>query len=136
LNAASLAIRPFTIVRTRLAISFLSDQVASSEFTQAVLGMQVVTEAAATAGIASIPTPITEVNADFFVYKPMFSQILFATGVGFQESVGDAAMYVVDSKAMRKVGIDDDVAQTLEVRQGATLGVDIAIEGRFLIKLH
>ena len=43
-------------------------------------------------------------------------------------------MFKVDSKAMRKVGLDDDVALVLQQR--AAIGVILAVEGRFLVKLH
>ena len=41
---------------------------------------------------------------------------------------------MVDSKAMRKVGLDDDLA--IVVQQRVAIGAIIAMEGRFLVKLH
>ncbi len=134
LNAAALAVRPFTIVRTHLSISYNSDQVAATETTQAVFAMQVVTESAAAGGVTTVPTGISETDGDFFVYKPLFSGIELVTAIGFVEPRGDSVLHLVDSKAMRKVAINDDVVQTLELRN--FLGVEIAIEGRMLIKLH
>jgi len=135
LNAAALALRPFTIVRTHLAIHYTSDQEAVSEFSQAVLSTQVVTETAAASGVAAIPTPIAETDADFLVYKPLFSdyQAIVTIG-GFQDKIGDAQWSQVDSKAMRKVGTDDQVVFVLQQR--AAIGALIALEGRMLIKLH
>ncbi len=134
LNAAALLLRPFTVVRTRLVIQFISDQTAVTEFTQAAYGLQVVTEAAATAGIASIPTPITEVNADYFVYQPLMQNFAFVSGVGILSNQGQGNYWTVDSKAMRKVDVDDDIVQTVELRSAT--GADIAVEGRMLVKLH
>ena len=127
-------LRPFTIVRTRLGISYVSDQAAASESQQGVFSMQVVTVSAAGAGVGSIPTPLTDPDADFHVYQPLFQDFLFASGVGFSDNVGGGSFTTVDSKAMRKVGIDDDIAMVLE--QQSALGTVIAVEGRFLIKLH
>ncbi len=133
LGASVLLLRPFTIVRTRISIYFDSDQESAAEFTQATYSEQVVTESAATAGIASLPTPHTEPDADFFVYQNLFQNLGFITGVGFQEN-GANMVYTVDSKAMRKVGIDDDVVGVVQVGSGT--GARIAIEGRALVKLH
>ena len=133
LNAAALLLRPFTIVRSRLVIFFRSDQVATSEFVQAVLSAQVVIEVAAAAGIASVPTPLTETDADFFIYQPLMARIEALTSVGAYERGADQS-WVIDSKAMRKVSTDDDVAFVGEIR-GAP-GANIAMEGRMLVKLH
>ena len=134
LNAAALALRPFTIIRTRLAISYTSDQAAVSESQQGVFSMQVVTSSASAAGVGSIPTPLTDTDADFFVYQPIFQDFVFLSSVGILENVGQGSFTVVDSKAMRKVGVDDDVVQVLE--QQSALGTVVAIEGRMLVKLH
>ncbi len=134
LNAAALLFRPFTVVRTHLIISYESDQLAVSEFSQGAFGMQVVTEPAAAGGITTVPTPVTEVDADYFVYQPLISSFLFSSGVGFSDSSGQANIFTVDSKAMRKVDIDDTIAMT--VQNASAFGTNIAVEGRFLVKLH
>ena len=133
LNATALALRPFTIVRSRMVVFFESDQSATTEFCQAVLSAQVVTQVAAAAGIASVPTPQTETDADFFIYQGLFQRHRNLTAVGFQDMGRDQA-WEIDSKAMRKVSTDDDVVFVTEIR-GAP-GANISIEGRMLIKLH
>ena len=88
LTSGALALRPFTILRTRLILSVTSDQLSASEFAQGAYTHQVVTDSAVAAGIASIPTPLSETEADYYVYQPWISNFLLATGVGFAESVG------------------------------------------------
>jgi len=131
LNAAALALRPFTILRTRMLIIVSTDQTIASEGNSGVYSRQVVTESAAAAGIGSVPTPITETEADYFVYQPFAFDFLFfdATGVNLSTN-----QYVIDSKAMRKVGFDDQVigVAELQVSNGALL----SIQGRTLIQLH
>ncbi len=134
LNAAALLLRPFTIIRTRLLLSIESDQQAATEFVQGAFAMQVVTETAAAAGIASLPTPLTEVDADYFVYQPFINSFILSSAVGIDGHQGSGSFWTVDSKAMRKVGPDDDVAMTTE--GVGTNGFNIATEGRMLIKLH
>ncbi len=134
LNAAALLLRPFTIVRTRFVLGVQSDQQVAGETQQGAMGMQVVTETAAAAGIASLPTPLTETDADFFVYQPWAFSFLFASAVGVQENNGMGNYWTVDSKAMRKVGTDDDVAWTVEGVNSN--GYNIGSVGRMLVKLH
>jgi len=134
LNAAALALRPFTIIRTHLTIDFHSDQAIASETVMAVYTKQVVTEQAAAAGVGSVPSGVAEPDADFYVYKPIMFDFLFSTASGFVETRGQWSVATVDSKAMRKVGNNDDIATVLDIR--AFAGCHIAIEGRTLIKLH
>ncbi len=132
LNAAALLRRPFTIVRTRITLHFESDQSAASETPGAAFGMGVASEPAVAAGIASLPTPLTEPNFPWFVYEGMFSSFLFGDATGFVEPSGRDL--VIDSKAMRKVANDEDMFGAVETisAEGAIVG---AI-GRFLVKLH
>ncbi len=132
LNAAALLLRPFTILRSRILISIRSDQVATSEFAAGVYAKQVVTESAAAAGVASVPTGISESNADFYVYQPLFHWFSIFTAVA-TNAPGDS-QYMIDSKAMRKVKADDDIATTIELR--TTPGAIVATEGRTLVLLH
>ena len=133
LNAAALALRPFTIVRTRLLLYWESDQVAVTEVPIGSFGMIVVKQTATTAGIASIPTPQTEPNADFFVYETLVSEFTRIDGSGFSEG-SQGLKTVVDSKSMRKVGLEDDLAVIFQ--NISTVGANAFVGGRFLVKLH
>ena len=132
LNAAALALRPFTIVRTRLLFHVESDQLIASEQTQGALGIIVVSDQAVAAGAASVPGPITNTDAPFFVWEPFINSFLFLTGSGVQEPTG--TYITVDSKAMRKVNNNEDVAIMFE--NAAALGCNVSMEGRMLVKLH
>ena len=134
LNAAALALRPFTILRTRLIISVTSDQITASEFVQGTFTKQVVTEAAAAAGVGSVPSGITEPDADYFVYMGFMAEFILSSAVGLFDNTGEGRNWVVDSKAMRKVGIDDQVVTIIENR--VATGLLLAVEGRTLIQLH
>ncbi len=93
--------------------------------------MQVVSDSASAAGVASVPTPITQADADFFVYESLVTSFLFASAVGISD--GNQGQRF-DSKAMRKVGIDEDIVVTVE-NGNATDGANIAFVGRMLVKL-
>ncbi len=135
LNAAALALRPFTIVRTRGIFSWRSDQSGADESSGGIAAFIVVTQSAVTAGIGSIPTPFTEPNSDFFVYQPLWQTENFATAVGEQSNTGEGKVFSFDSKGMRKVGQNDDIALLAE-NISTTQGSLILINGRMLVKLH
>ncbi len=62
----------------------------------------------------------------------MTSPFDFADATGFNEPAG--SQYEIDSKAMRKVDVDDDLAIVWEMRNVG--GGIINMEGRMLIQLH
>ena len=133
LNAAGLALRPFTIVRTHLTAWFGSDQVAASEVWGAAIAFAVVSESASAAGAALVPTPITEKDSDlFFLYHEEYGQFAVTTAVGTSEP-GRGAQ--IDSKAMRKVNNDEDIV-LVEETPALVSSCEIITSGRMLIKLH
>ena len=132
LNAAALALRPFTILRTHLDVSISSDQTAASEFPHGSLARGVFSDTAVAAGIASLPDPLTDPDASWVVNQGISCQFQFVTGVGFDGN--SSHHYLIDSKAMRKVGPNDDLAMIYAsfVSDGATL----ITNGRMLVQLH
>ena len=107
-NALALALRPFTILRTRGLLAIASDQAIALETNSGAFSMQIITDSASAAGIASIPTPLSQPEADYFVYQPWEYDMVFFTGVGVE--MHGSTQYQIDSKSMRKVGLDDDIA--------------------------
>jgi len=134
LNAASLALRPFTVVRTRLWLHVNSDQQAAGELVAGAFAMIVVSDQAISTGIGAIPQPTSNTDAPYFVYEPFVNQIEFGTAVGFNDGTG--TNWIVDSKAMRKVGNNEDIAMVAENASGAGQGINISLIGRMLVKLH
>ncbi len=121
---------PGTIVRTRGTIWTSSDQIAASEEPFGAIGMMVVREQARAAGIASIPTPITEEFDDgFFVHG-------YWGGMAQQVTAASTRLwyrYDFDSKAQRKVSPDDAVVVTMENASAAD-GVLYLMKFRMLFK--
>ena len=134
LNAAALALRPFTVMRTRGFVHWESDQVAASEQTEGIYGEIVVTDSATTAGIASIPDPLSDPTASWFVFEPVFQRFLFTDATGSHQYGGAGSVWRFDSKAMRKVGFDDDVAGVFV--NGTASGANGLVNARTLIQLH
>jgi len=135
LNAAALALRPFTVIRSRGVLLVQSDQAVTGEDYAASFGMAVVSEQAAALGITAVPTPTIESNSDlWFTYEFIVGAFQFASASGFVE-VGRERM--IDSRAMRKVEDGQDIIQVVEGGGGAAdSGQEVAGFVRMLIKLH
>jgi len=134
LGAVALALRPFTIVRSRFIVQISSDQQAATETQAAAFGMAVVSDAASAVGVTAMPTPVTEMSSDFwFVHQNLLSEFRLITAAGFMEP--SSRLYEIDSKAMRKVDVGEDVVGVIEADVAAGGGgSSIDVMGRFLIK--
>ncbi len=132
LNAAALLLRPFTILRTHLDCRFSSDQLISNETPFGDLGMMIVSDKAAALGITAVPAPISQIDSDWFVHQGMSDKFIFGSTAAFVS--GGGQHYNIDSKAMRKVGPDQDVVFVFEVN--SAVGAELIIFGRQLIQLH
>jgi len=133
LNAAGLALRPFTIIRTHMEFLLSSDQAIASEIQVAAWGACVVSDQAVAAGVGSVPTPDTDAGSDFwFAHKWMMNKHEFRTGVGAGR-IGTS--FSLDSKAMRKVDEGEDIITVGEVDTSTSSGVSLIAAGRMLIKV-
>ena len=134
LNAAALALRPFTIVRTRGRIFIATDQSASTEAQTANYGHIVVTEEATAIGVTAIPTPVTQSSSDWHVFETIMAEMRIITAVSALE-IGTSV--VIDSKAMRKVDFGEDLAMVVETNAtGVSEGVRFRDFAKVLVKLH
>jgi len=133
LNAAGLALRPFTVIRTRGWLMATSDQHTGDEFPFGALGFAIVNERAANLGITAVPLPNTDAGSSlFFSWTPWFAPI----AVGSDISFGDVSSHVeFDSRAMRKVEVGDDLVVTVE-NQSTTDGALFLFQARILIKTN
>ncbi len=134
LSAGALLLRPFTVLRTRQLIAYESDQIALSERTFGSYGSTIVSDQALAAGAASIPDPGTiagDPEADWFVHQAVWNSVARSAS-GMDASAGN--VFVVDSKAMRKVGSNDDLVSMFSEESGR--GGILTTQGRRLIQLH
>ena len=134
LNAAALALRPFTVIRTRGIFTAVSDQQAASEFQVANYGSIIVSEQAVAIGVTAVPTPVTDDQSNWHVFEQIFTSMVFASGVGV--GYDGAVTQLIDSKAMRKVSEGQQLIDVLEVPSIGNAGVAMNTYNRILIKLH
>jgi len=142
-TTAVAALDGITLVRTRgsMLLALRSADAAGSGFTGA-FGIAKVTSAAAVAGVASIPTPITEEDWDGWLYHQYFSLIavaqiaaVAAAAEDFAEVVCAALRIDVDSKAMRKFQVEETLVAVLEVSEVGTAVMAWQFNSRTLSKL-
>ena len=132
LNAAALALRPFTVVRTHAFLLVRSDQSAATESWIGNYGMCVVSDQAIAAGVGSVPTPATEQSSDLWF---LHHTVIGRSDLIGTEWVADNRQVEIDSRAMRKVAEGSDIAIVLEAGIGGN-GIRTSDTFRMLVKLH
>jgi len=130
-NAALLALRPFTIVRTLMQYQLLSDQAASIEQQVLAVGGAVVSDQALAIGVTAVPTPSTDVGSDLW----FFHRWAFGDNQTITDRAQPATRFGVESRAMRKVQDGEDIVFVVELNALGE-GIDLFSAGRMLIKLH
>ena len=114
-------------------IAVASDIDAATELQFGAFGIAIVSDAARAAGIASLPTPITEANTDFWqTWQPFLRKLVVKTAVGIEPNF--MFQYDIDSKAMRKIKPGDAIV--LVVENSASTGIEFAAHLRLLFKYH
>ena len=126
-------IRGFWSVRLTLATSSLDGMTGA-------FAIGLATDAAVTAGVASVPTPITEQASENYLYVQYFevkgAQAFSSGGAPGTEQFGTYLFFEIDSKAMRKMSSDDALYSIVEV--GSTIGttaIQVHHDSRALVKL-
>ena len=130
LNAAALALRPFTIVRTHFSYFLGSDQAAAIEDQTCAWGAAVVSDQAVAIGVTGVPTPNTDLGSSlWFALKLMFAK---ETSITDRATKGE--YFDLDSKAMRKVEIGQDMV--IVVENAFSTGWVLKQAGRILVKTN
>ena len=134
LTTEELALRPFTVVRTRGVFHCVSDQEGADELEAVSVGFAVVSDQAIAIGVTAVPTPETDRSSDlWYVYESIINRFQFVSGAGFETNAGQTHPF--DSKAMRKVEDGQDVAVVVETAATSS-GAIVTLGARMLIKLH
>ena len=132
-----------TLVRTRgqLTVS-LNAAAAVGEGFSGAFGIGIVTDQAFAAGVASMPAPITDIDWNGWLYHhffDLFSNTAISGGAAVDEDFGNVIAGVqrieVDSKAMRKIGLNEVIFAVLQVVEQGTATMRAAFNSRILIKL-
>ena len=129
LNAAALALRSFTIVRTHWEVKLMSDQAAGVENQSLGVGLVVVSDQVVSVGITALPLPVTDMPSSLF----FLHALIFGDGARVATQTTDSSYRSIDSKAMRKVEIGQDLVVVIE-GGGVGSGMIVTQGGRILVK--
>ena len=125
-----------TVVRTRgeLLITLIT-ATSALDGMRGAFGIGIASLAAFTAGIGSVPTPLTEETDENWLYHQYFTIITIAGGEQWGNSGSTVFRTMVDSKAMRKVGAGIVVYAAIEVVETGAAVIDVSFNSRMLLKL-
>ena len=138
----SAGVEALTHVRLRgeLLLWLQTSSVASGGY-RGAFGIGIATLAAVTAGFASVPTPLTEADADNWLYHRFFSLVsggvlvLADTKKGPDSDIVQSTRIEVDSKAMRKMRSEDAIYAIIEVVEQGVATMNVSFNSRSLVKL-
>ena len=123
-----------TLVRTRGVYELVLKTAATvGDGFHGALGIGVVTEPAFSVGVTAIPTPISEVEWDGWLWHEFFS--LTSPTVTPGENSASVIRMPIDSKAMRKVGINEVIYAAIEMTEIGVATLDARLNTRILFKL-
>ena len=134
-TGAQAALAGLTIVRTRgfLNVSARTAAAALDGFSGAV-GLAIVSENAFGIGITAVPTPITDIAWDGWLWHQLFSVKSMSSTVDSGGILANAR-FTIDSKAMRKIKLTDIIVMVAEVTEVGTSVFHAEADTRFLSKL-
>ena len=126
-----------TVVRIRgqILIQMISAATALDQMGGAV-GIGIAQLPAFTAGIGSLPTPITEVDDENWLWHSFFSLEALAATPTWSSGTGQALRFDIDAKAMRKFDTDRVLYGAIEIESetGTTI-LHTFFDSRILVKL-
>ena len=101
----------------------------------AALGIGVCTNDAFAIGVTAVPNPIADADWDGWFYHRFFD--LHATTATISDGVNTGRIaWEVDSKAMRKVTVNDTIFATVETVEVGTSQIEVFFDSRALFKLQ
>jgi len=122
-----------TIIRTRGLISVAPSAVTADIDIQGAFGMGIVSDQAFAAGAGSIPGPWTDQDwGGWFLWIPFFNALEVGAAPSSVELYMPNSVFHFDSKAMRKVEINETVVVMIESQAGAA---QVVSPFRMLVKL-
>jgi len=104
------------------------------------VGIGIATAAAVNAGIASVPTPITEQDSENWLWWQAFSVMSAGIGTGAAQNLsGTGSSHfraTIDTKAMRRFDSEKAIYAAIEVGvETGTASMDVRLDSRALVKL-
>ena len=127
----------FTLVRTRgvISIGLSASSTVGGGFTGAV-GVGIVTNDAFAIGATAMPGPLADAQWDGWLFHTFFNSMGLKAGLATQDTVPQAVQHiVVDSKAMRKLNLNDPIFAMIDVIEIGVAVIQVRADSRLLLKL-
>ena len=118
------------IIRIRGLVGIATDQIAAAELQLGAIGIGVVSAQAAALGITAVPHPDTDASWGGWMWHTYYAERFSESGTGLGFDV--VRKYVIDSKAMRKVG--DEERMIMVIENSAATGILLYTAFRVLSK--
>ena len=143
-GAATPVVDGITLIRTRgELLAWIGSSGAANNGFHGAFGIAKATSAAVLAGVASVPTPITEEAWDGWLYHRYFTlftggTIAAATAAQQADQVNSqtaALRFEIDSKAMRKFDVNEALYGCIELVEVGTAAMEWTFNCRMLFKL-
>jgi len=125
-----------TIVRTRGIIELVQKTAtAAGDGFVGAFGIGIASAAAIAVGVTAVPTPITEVEWDGWLYHQFFSVHSFGAQATLDTGGLVPVRVDIDSKAMRKLDSQEAVYLAFEFVVAGTASMSVFATSRMLLKL-
>ena len=135
-TGAQVLLQGTTIVRIRGIFQvFLNSVAAALDGYTGAVGITEVSLEAFNAGIGSIPTPVTDMDRNIWLWHQFFSIKTVGAAIGDGASNTSSMLVQIDSKAMRKSSLDSVMVAVLEQTEVGTATMQARIDTRMLSKL-
>ena len=135
-SAITATVEGATVIRIRGEIAmYLTLATGVNDGFQGAFGIGIASLAAVTAGIGSVPTPITEQGSESWLYWAAFSihgPVVSSTSL---ESGPTSQRFMVDTKAMRKLPTELVIYAALQSVEAGTATGQLFFDSRALVKL-
>jgi len=92
-----------------------------------------VTDQASAIGVSAVPLPVANDSSDWFVYARLAGTFEFGSAIGFAQK---GEVMVIDSRAMRKVDLGEDLITVVQAGPAPSLGSRVTTYLKMLVKLH
>ncbi len=127
-------IQGLTLIRVRGHVELVLRLAGASEGFTGAIGICLVTDDAFAIGITAMPTPVTDMEDDIWLYHRFFSVHAGAvTATAALARISES--WEVDSKAMRKTPQGTTLAAVFEATEVGTSIIDVTFQSRLLDKL-
>ena len=127
-----------TIVRIRGSVqAYLKTSDAANGGFHCALGMAVVSNDAFAVGVTAVPNPIDDMLWDGWMYLRFFD--IHSFGATIAESMNASGLgsiqFEIDSKAMRKLQLNDTLVCVLQAVELSTATMSLFLDSRLLVKI-